>query len=402
MIRCCQKQWSIRMSTEKTIFAQLLSFIPRHEFDKCVARYNGDYRVRSFTCWEQFIVMCFAQLTYRESLRDIETCLHTMQSKLYHVGLRSKIARSTIADANESRDWHIFADFCHYLIQWAETLYQDNESFKLDLKNAVYAVDSTTIDLCLSLFPWAKFRKNKGAVKLHTQLNLKTLLPKDIEITDGLCHDVNILDRIIFELNSIYVLDRGYVDFQRLHGIHSSKAYFVVRAKKNMRFKRILSSKIDKTTGVQCDQTIKFAGVVASKDYPERIRRVKYRDSQTRKVFVYLTNHFDLAPEMIAELYKNRWKIELFFKWIKQHLRIKAFYGTSTNAVFTQIWIAISAYVLVAIIKKLLKVDHSLYTILQIISVSLFERTQLNQDFFTSNFKSSDPADDKQLILFDS
>ena len=390
------------MSTEKTIFAQLLSFIPRHEFDKCVARYNGDYRVRSFTCWEQFIVMCFAQLTYRESLRDIETCLHTMQSKLYHVGLRSKIARSTIADANESRDWHIFADFCHYLIQWAETLYQDNESFKLDLKNAVYAVDSTTIDLCLSLFPWAKFRKNKGAVKLHTQLNLKTLLPKDIEITDGLCHDVNILDRIIFELNSIYVLDRGYVDFQRLHGIHSSKAYFVVRAKKNMRFKRILSSKIDKTTGVQCDQTIKFAGVVASKDYPERIRRVKYRDSQTRKVFVYLTNHFDLAPEMIAELYKNRWKIELFFKWIKQHLRIKAFYGTSTNAVFTQIWIAISAYVLVAIIKKLLKVDHSLYTILQIISVSLFERTQLNQDFFTSNFKSSDPADDKLLILFDS
>ena len=390
------------MSTEKTIFAQLLSFIPRHEFDKCVARYNGDYRVRSFTCWEQFIVMCFAQLTYRESLRDIETCLHTMQSKLYHVGLRSKIARSTIADANESRDWHIFADFCHYLIQWAETLYQDNESFKLDLKNAVYAVDSTTIDLCLSLFPWAKFRKNKGAVKLHTQLNLKTLLPKDIEITDGLCHDVNILDRIIFELNSIYVLDRGYVDFQRLHGIHSSKAYFVVRAKKNMRFKRILSSKIDKTTGVQCDQTIKFAGVVASKDYPERIRRVKYRDSQTRKVFVYLTNHFDLAPEMIAELYKNRWKIELFFKWIKQHLRIKAFYGTSTNAVFTQIWIAISAYVLVAIIKKLLKVDPSLYTILQIISVSLFERTQLNQDFFTSNFKSSDPADDKQLILFDS
>ena len=390
------------MSTEKTIFSQLLSFVPRHEFDKCVARYNGDYRVRSFTCWEQFIVMCFAQLTYRESLRDIETCLHTMQSKLYHVGLRSKIARSTIADANESRDWHIFADFCHYLIQWAETLYQDNESFKLDLKNAVYAVDSTTIDLCLSLFPWAKFRKNKGAVKLHTQLNLKTLLPKDIEITDGLCHDVNILDRIIFELNSIYVLDRGYVDFQRLHGIHSSKAYFVVRAKKNMRFKRILSSKIDKTTGVQCDQTIKFAGVVASKDYPERIRRVKYRDSQTRKVFVYLTNYFDLAPEMIAELYKNRWKIELFFKWIKQHLRIKAFYGTSTNAVFTQIWIAISAYVLVAIIKKLLKVDHSLYTILQIISVSLFERTQLNQDFFTSNFKSSAPADDKQLILFDS
>jgi len=390
------------MNAEKTIFAQLLSFIPRHEFDKCVARYDGDYRVRTFTCWEQFIVMCFAQLTYRESLRDIETCLHTMQCKLYHVGLRSKIARSTIADANESRDWRIFADFCHILIQWAERLYQDDNNFKLDLKNAVYAVDSTTIDLCLSLFPWATFRKNKGAVKLHTQLNLKTLLPKDIEITDGLCHDVNILDRIIFELNSIYVLDRGYVDFQRLYAIHTSKAYFVIRAKKNLRFKRILSSKIDKITGVQCDQIIKLAGTVASKDYPERMRRIKYRDSQTNQVYVYLTNHFELAPEIIAELYKNRWKIELFFKWIKQHLRIKAFYGTSVNAVFTQIWVAISAYVLVAIVKKLLKLDHSLYTILQIFSVSLFEKTQLNQAFFNSDFKVSDPSIGEPLNLFDS
>jgi len=325
-----------------------------------------------------------------------------MQSKLYHVGLRSKIARSTIADANESRDWRIFADFCHYLIQWAETLYQDNEAFKLELKNAVYAVDSTTIDLCLSLFPWAKFRKNKGAVKLHTQLNLKTLLPKEIEITDGLCHDVNILDRIIFELNSIYVLDRGYVDFQRLHGIHTSKAFFVIRAKKNLRFSRILSGKIDKTTGVQCDQTVKLTGWAASKDYPDRLRRIKYRDSQSRQVYVYLTNHFDLAPEVIAELYKNRWKIELFFKWIKQHLRIKAFYGTSANAVFIQIWIAISAYVLVAIIKKMLKLDHSLYTILQIFSVSLFERTQLNQGFFNSDFKVSDPSIGEPLNLFDS
>ena len=390
------------MNAEKTIFAQLLSFIPRHEFAKCVARYDGDYRVRSFTCWEQFIVMCFAQLTYRESLRDIETCLHTMQSKLYHVGLRSKIARSTIADANETRDWRIFADFCHILIQWAEILYQDNESFKLDLKNAVYAVDSTTIDLCLSVFPWAKFRKHKGAVKLHTQLNLKTLLPKEIEITDGLCHDVNILDRIIFELNSIYVLDRGYVDFHRLHGIHASKAYFVIRAKKNLRFKRILSRPIDKTTGVQCDQTVKLTGWAVSKDYPERLRRIKYRDSQSQQIFVYLTNHFDLAPEVIAELYKNRWKIELFFKWIKQHLRIKAFYGTSANAVFTQIWIAISAYVLVAIIKKMLKLDHSLYTILQIFSVSLFERTPLNQGFFNSDFKVSNPCIGEPLNLFDS
>jgi len=390
------------MNADKTIFAQLLSFIPRHEFDKCVARYDGDYKVRTFTCWEQFIVMCFAQLTYRESLRDIETCLHTMQSKLYHVGLRSKIARSTIADANESRDWRIFADFCHVLIRWAETLYQDNEAFNLDLKHAVYAVDSTTIDLCLSLFPWAKFRKHKGAVKLHTQLNLKTLIPKEIEITDGLCHDVNILDRIIFELNSIYVLDRGYVDFKRLYAIHTGKAYFVVRAKKNLRFKRILSGNIDKTTGVQCDQTVKLAGATVSKNYPERLRRVKYRDSQTRQVYVYLTNQFDLAPEMIAALYKNRWKIELFFKWIKQHLRIKAFYGTSANAVFIQVWIAISAYVLVAIIKKKLKLEHSLYTILQIFSVSLFERTQLNQGFFNSDFTISDPTVGKQLNLFDS
>lgn len=390
------------MNADKTIFAQLLSFIPRHEFDKCVARYDGDYKVRTFTCWEQFIVMCFAQLTYRESLRDIETCLHTMQSKLYHVGLRSKIARSTIADANESRDWRIFADFCHVLIRWAETLYQDDEAFNLDLKHAVYAVDSTTIDLCLSLFPWAKFRKHKGAVKLHTQLNLKTLIPKEIEITDGLCHDVNILDRIIFELNSIYVLDRGYVDFKRLYAIHTGKAYFVVRAKKNLRFKRILSGNIDKTTGVQCDQTVKLAGATVSKNYPERLRRVKYRDSQTRQVYVYLTNQFDLAPEMIAALYKNRWKIELFFKWIKQHLRIKAFYGTSANAVFIQVWIAISAYVLVAIIKKKLKLEHSLYTILQIFSVSLFERTQLNQGFFNSNFTIPDSSVGKQLNLFDS
>lgn len=390
------------MNIEKTVFAQLLSFIPRYEFDKCVTRYKGNYRVKTFTCWEQFIVMCFAQLTYRDSLRDIETCLHAMQTKLYHVGLRSKVARSTIADANESRDWHIFADFCHFLIGWAEKLYHDDNNFKLELKNAVYAVDSTTIDLCLSLFPWAKFRKNKGAVKLHTQLNLKTLLPKDIEITDGLCHDVNILDRIIFELNSIYVLDRGYVDFQRLYTIHTGKAYFVIRAKKNLRFKRIISNKVDKATGVQCDQIIKLAGTVVSKDYPERIRRVKYRDSQTNQVFVYLTNHFELAPEIIAELYKNRWKIELFFKWIKQHLKIKAFYGTSVNAVFTQIWIAISAYVLVAIVKKLLKLDHSLYTVLQILSVCLFEKTQLNQVFLKSNFNISDPTIDKQLILFDS
>lgn len=389
------------MNTEKAVFTQLLSFIPRYEFDKCVARYKGNYRVKAFTCWEQFIVMCFAQLTYRESLRDIETCLRAMQNKLYHIGLKSKISRSTIADANESRDWRIFADFSRYLIGWAEKLYHDDKNFTIELKNAVYAIDSTTVDLCLSLFPWAKFRKNKGAIKLHTQLNLKTLLPKDIKITDGLCHDVNILDQIIFELNSIYVLDRGYIDFQRLHMIHTAKAFFVIRAKKNLRFKRINSSTVDKATGVQCDQVIKLTGAVTAKDYPSRLRRIKYCDLESNQVFVYLTNHFELAPDIIAELYRNRWKIELFFKWIKQHLRIKAFYGTSVNAVYTQVWIAISAYVLVAIIKKLLKLDQSLYTILQIISVSLFEKTQLNQVFTESDFTILEPTTDKQLILFD-
>lgn len=389
------------MNTEKTIFAQLLSFLPRYEFDKCVTRYKGNHRVRTFTCWEQFIVMCFAQLTYRDSLRDIETCLRAMQTKLYHIGLRSKIAKSTISDANESRDWHVFADFCHYLIGWAEKLYHDDTSFTLELKNAVYAVDSTTIDLCLSLFPWAKYRKYTGGIKLHTQFNLKTLLPKGIEITDGLCHDVNILDLIMFELNSIYVLDRGYIDFKRLHMIHTANAYFVIRAKKNLRFKRIISNTVNKTNGVGCDQVIKLTGNVVSKAYPDRLRRIKYNDRENGRIFVYLTNHFELAPEIIAELYKNRWKIEIFFKWIKQHLKIKAFYGTSVNAVFTQIWIAISAYVLVAIVKKLLNLDQSLYTILQIISVSLFEKIPLDQAFQKSDYSFLDPLNDKQLILFD-
>jgi hypothetical protein len=389
------------MNTEKTIFAQLLSFLPKYEFEKCVARYNGNHRVKKFTCWEQFIVMCFAQLTYRDSLRDIETCLRAMQTKLYHIGLRSKISKSTIADANESRDWRIFADFCHYLISWAEKLYHDDASFTVELKNAVYAVDSTTIDLCLSLFPWAKFRKRKGAIKLHTQLNLKTLLPKEIEITDGLRHDVNILDLIMFELDSIYVLDRGYIDFKRLYTIHTANAYFIIRAKKNLRFKRIISNVVDKTSNVGCDQVIKLAGSVVSKDYPDRLRRIKYHDRENRRVFVYLTNHFELAPEIVAELYKNRWKIEIFFKWIKQHLKIKVFYGTSVNAVFTQIWIAISAYVLVAIIKKLLNLDQSLYTILQIISVSLFEKIPLNQAFLKSDYNFLDPSINNQLILFD-
>lgn len=389
------------MNTEKTIFAQLLSFLPKYEFDKCVARYNGNFRVKTFTCWEQVIVMCFAQLTYRDSLRDIETCLRAMQTKLYHVGLRSKISKSTIADANESRDWRIFADFCHHLIGWAEKLYHDDKTFTLELKNAVYAIDSTTIDLCLSLFPWAKFRKRKGAIKLHTQLNLKTLLPKGIEITDGLCHDVNILDLIMFELNSIYVMDRGYIDFQRLYTIHTANAYFVIRAKKNLRFKRITSNAVDKTTGVGCDQIIKLTGITASKDYPDRLRRIKYHDQENSRIFVYLTNNFELAPEIIAELYKNRWKIELFFKWIKQHLKIKAFYGTSINAVFTQIWIAISTYVLVAIVKKLLNLDQSLYTILQIFSISLFEKTQLSQAFINFNYTFPETTIDKQLILFD-
>ena len=387
------------MNLGKTIFAQLIKFLPIYEFRQCIQRYQGTYKVQTFSCWDQFLCMAFAQLTYRESLRDIEVCLRARQEKLYHMGIRSSISRSTLAYTNENRDWRIYADFAQVLIQEARSLYL-HDSFGVELEQAAYALDSTLIDLCLSLFPWAQFRKRKGAVKLHTLLDLRGNSPTLIIITHGKIHDVNILDELPLEAGAIYILDRGYLDFGRLYMIHRSLAFFITRAKSNFDFQRLYSQPVDKTTGVQADQIITLHGFYAQKDYPEKLRRIRYVDMQNNKRFVFLTNNFTLPALTIAELYHCRWQIELFFKWIKQHLRIKAFYGTSENAVKTQIWIAISVYVLVAIVKKRLKIDHSLYTILQILSVSLFEKTDLYQ--LLANFKYTLPTEEpsNQLNLF--
>ena len=369
------------MNTGKTIFAQVMDFLPLKKFRKCVQRYQGNYKLKSFSCLDQFLSMAFAQLTYRESLRDIETCLRSMKNKLYHMGIRGKISRSTLADANNARDWRIYADFAQVLIQPARALYV-NDDFGLDLENTVYALDATTIDLCLSLFPWARFRKNKAGIKLHTLLDLRGNIPTVIEITEALLHDVNILDILVPEPGSFYIMDRGYVDFNRLFYWHLRGAFFVVRAKKNLKFRRVYSRKVDKSTGLRCDQTIILTN--SFKDYPEKIRRVCFFDAENNLRLKILTNNFSLPALTIAQLYKYRWQVELFFKWIKQHLRIKSFFGTSENAVKTQVWIAISVYVLVAIIKKRLNVQHSLYTILQVLSVTAFEKApiaQLLQDF---------------------
>ena len=343
--------------------------------------------------------MAFAQLTYRESLRDIEACLRASGSKLYHVGIRGKVSRNTLAHANETRDWHIYADFAQILIHTARTLYAE-ESFGLHLKRTVYSLDSTTIDLCLALFPWATFRKRKGAVKLHTLLDVRGSIPTVIIITPGSVHDVNILDELLFEAGAIYVMDRGYVDFARLHRIQESSAFFVTRAKSNFQFRRLYSRPVDKSTGLQCDQTIALTGVNSQKRYPDKLRRIRYRDPETHKQFNFITNNFTLSALTIVKLYRARWRVELFFKWIKQHLRIKAFYGTSENAVKTQIWIAISVYVLVAIVKKQLGLEPSLYTILQILSVTLFEKTPILQALSQIEPPQTDPHDQKQLILF--
>jgi hypothetical protein len=387
------------MNLGKTIFAQLIKFLPIYEFRQCIQRYQGTYKVQTFSCWDQFLCMAFAQLTYRESLRDIEVCLRARQEKLYHMGIRSSISRSTLAYTNENRAWRIYADFAQVLIQEARSLYL-HDSFGVELEQAAYALDSTLIDLCLSLFPWAQFRKRKGAVKLHTLLDLRGNIPTLIIITHGKIHDVNILDELPLEAGAIYILDRGYLDFGRLYMIHRSLAFFITRAKSNFDFQRLYSQPVDKTTGVQADQIITLHGFYAQKDYPEKLRRIRYVDMQNNKRFVFLTNNFTLPALTIAKLYHCRWQIELFFKWIKQHLRIKAFYGTSENAVKTQIWIAISVYVLVAIVKKRLKIDHSLYTILQILSVSLFEKTDLYQ--LLTNFKYTLPTEEpsNQLNLF--
>jgi hypothetical protein len=366
------------MHSGKLIFSPVMEFLPWYEFHKCVNRYNGNYRTKSFSCLDQFLCMAFAQLTYRESLRDIETCLRSMQNKLYHMGIRGTVAKSTLADANETRDGRIYADFCQVLIARARDLYKD-EAFSIELEHRAYALDSTTIDLCLSLFPWARFRKHKAAVKMHTLMDLKCNIPTFIKITDGKVHDVNILDSLITEPGAFYVMDRGYLDFARLYAFSQLLAFFVIRAKRNLRARRLYSKPVDKSTGLKLDQTIVLTGYKTGKQYPDKLRKIRYVDLETNKNFTFLTNNFFLPALNVALLYKCRWQIELFFKWIKQHLRIKAFYGTSENAVKTQLWIAISVYVLIAIIKKRLSVELSPYTILQILSITLFEKVPLVQ-----------------------
>ena len=388
------------MNTGKSIFSQIIDFIPRYEFNKIVAKYNGNYKVRRFSCWDQFLCMSFAQLTYRESLRDIQLCLNAQPQKLYHMGIKGHVTRTNLSNANAKRDWRIYAEFAQVLISKARKLYEDDQDFLLELDNTLYALDSTTIDLCLSLFPWAKFRKNKGAIKLHTLLDIRGSIPTFIEITDGLVHDVNILDVLIIEPGSFYIMDRGYIDFKRLHRINVNFGYFVVRAKKNLNFKRLYSKKIDKSSGLRCDQIIKFCGNDAKKYYPDKLRRVKYYDYENYNHIVLLANNFDIPAQIIVELYRNRWKIELFFKWIKQHLKIKSFYGTSFNAVKTQIWIAISVYVTIAILKKSLKIDLSLYTILQIFSISIFEKVPILQLFTDNDYNRVDDCSCNQLDLF--
>ena len=387
------------MNSGRLIFSQIMDFLPRKQFLKCVQRYRGNYKVQSFSCLDQFLCMAFAQLTYRESLRDIEVCLRAMKPRLYHMGIRGNIARSTLADANENRDWRIYADFAQTLIHTARRLYA-NDDFGVELEETVYALDSTTIDLCLSLFSWARFRKHKGAIKLHTLLDLRGPIPSFIRITDGKVHDVNILDEIIPEPGAFYIMDRAYLDFQRLYTMHQCLAFFVTRAKKRFQFRRLYSRPVDKTTGLRCDQTVLLTGFYPSKKYPEKLRRICYFDIETDTRLVFLTNNFALPALTISQLFKCRWRIELFFKWIKQHLRIKKFYGTSFNAVKTQIWIAISVYLLVAILKKRLDVDLSLYTILQILSVTLFENRPLLQVVTETNCKLIDTNFDNQLILF--
>ena len=388
------------MNSGKTIFTQLMDFIPTYEFNQCVKRYNGNYKIKNFTCWEQFLCMAFAQLTYRESLRDIQACLRAAHKKLYHMGIRSKVSRNTLAHANQIRDWRMYADFAQILIGQARKLYA-NEDFGVQLEQTVYALDSTIIDLCLSLFPWALFRKKKGAVKLHTMIDLRGNIPTVVFITHGKVHDVNIMDALVIEAGAIYVMDRGYLDFQRLCTIHQSSAFFVTRAKSNFDFKRLYSKPVDKSAGVLCDQIVTLQGFYARKSYPDKLRRIKYHDVVKNKKLVFLTNNLILPALTIAEIYRCRWQVELFFKWIKQHLRIKAFYGTSENAVKTQIWIAISVYVLVAIVKKRLNLNLSLYTILQILSVSLFEKTPVLQALTPTDYNDHEDDFRRQLILFD-
>jgi hypothetical protein len=387
------------MNTGRSVFSQLIEFLPHQEFQKCVARYGGGRYLKNLSCWDQYLAMAFAQLTYRESLRDIEACLRSVSGKLYHMGFRGKVARSTLADANESRDWRIYADFAQVLIALARPLYA-NDPIGIDLDQSLYALDSTTIDLCLSLFPWARFRKYKAAVKMHTLLDLHGNIPTFIRITDGKVHDVKILDEIMPEAGAFSVMDRGYVDFERLFVFTLSSAFFVVRTKSNVLLQRRYSHKVDKSTGVRSDHTVILTSFGSASVYPDALRRISYRDGETQKRFKFLTNNFMLPAHTITQIYKSRWAVELFFKWIKQHLRIKAFYGTSENAVKTQIWIAVSAYVLVAIARKRLELDATLYQILQVLSVTLFEKTPILQALQTFDLKANFLEDANQLILF--
>ena len=388
------------MHAGKLVFSQLMEFVPWRRFETCVHRYGGDHKIKTFPCAEHLRVMAFAQFTYRESLRDIETCLRAVKRKWYHLGLRGGVSRNNLSNANQERDWRIYADFAQVLIGQARALYA-TEDLGLDLAATVYALDASTIDLCLSLFPWARFRRSKGAIKLHTLLNLQGNIPEFILISDGKLHDVNVLDYLVPAPGAYYVMDRGYLDFARLYQLHQARAYFVTRAKKNLTFQRRYSHEIDKTTGVQCDQTIVLETYYSRQGYPEPLRRIRYYDPSCDKRLVFLTNDFDLPATTIAALYKSRWQIELFFKWIKQHLRIKSFYGTHPNAVKTQIWIAVSVYLLVAIVKKHLGSQLSLYTILQILSVSIFEKTPLIELFSQSNYQNLQPPSPNQLLLFE-
>lgn len=384
----------------KTLFAQLMDFLPWKTFHRIIDRQDGDRYVKSMTCADQFRVLAFAQLTYRESLRDIEVCLSAQAAKLYHMGFRHEIKRSTLADANENRNWRIHAEFAQCLIVQARKLYI-GDSFGIELENTAYALDSTTIDLCLSLFPWALFRTTKSAVKMHTLLDLRGNIPSFIHLSDGKMGDVKVLDILVLEPGAFYVMDRGYLDFGRLYAMHQTLAFFVTRAKSNTQFRRVYSAPADRSAGIICDQTIALTGTTSRKDYPEHLRRIRFKDPETGKTLVFLTNNFTVTAATICALYKARWQVELFFKWIKQHLRIKKFYGNSENAVKSQIWIAVSVYVLVAIVKKRLNLDASLYTLLQILSVTLFEKMPLQQAFPGGDCKNIDESPRNQLNLFD-
>ena len=388
------------MYTGKLVFSQVMGHLPWHTFRRCVKRYKGNHKIKSFFCTEQYRCMAFAQFTHRESLRDIEISLNAQAKRLQHMGINNRVSRNTLANANRVRDWRIYADFAQGLIHKARSLYH-NDDLGLDIKNSVYALDSSTIDLCLTLFPWAHFRKTKSAVKLHTLLDLRGYIPAFIHISDGKLHDVKVLDRLVPEPAAFYIMDRAYLDFRRLYYLHLSRCFFVLRTKKNTKYRRVCSRPVDRSTGLICDQTIKLTGASSAEDFPEHLRLVKYRDRERNKTLSFVTNNFSLPAMTIADLYRNRWHVELFFKWIKQHLRIKRFYGTSENAVKSQIWIAVSVYVLVAIIKKRLGLEASLYTILQILSLTLFEKMPLNQLLTTGLDLSPDPVYHNQLKLFD-